>query len=105
MFTITLKGVSTWRCTGVRNKQEIVVDVLLADSVFLRSALARRQRITLGTQEVATLALEDLMLMKMVAGRLQDLADLEKIEQNKERLRIDLSYIEQWKTDLGLRKE
>jgi len=51
------------------------------------------------------LALEDLMLMKMVAGRLQDLADLEKIEQNKERLSIDLSYIEQWKTDLGLRKE
>jgi len=100
-----LKGVSIWRCTGIRNKQEIIVDFLLADSAFLRSALARRQRITLGTQEVAMLALEDLMLMKMVAGRLQDLADLEKIEQNKERLSIDLSYIEQWKTDLGLRKE
>lgn len=102
-----LKGVSIWRCAGIRNTQEVVVDFLLADSAFLRSALARRQRITLGTQQVATLTLEDLMLMlmKMVAGRLQDLADLEKIEQKKEHLRVDEFYIAQWKNALGLRKQ
>ena len=99
-----LKGISIWRCTGVRNTQEVIVVFLLADSAFLRSALARRQRITLGTQQVATLTLEDLMLMKMVAGRLQDLADLEKIEQKKEHLRIDEPYIAQWKTALGLQE-
>jgi hypothetical protein len=99
-----LKGVSIWRCTGLNNRQEVVVDFLLADSEFLKSALARRRQISLGGQQVATLALEDLMLMKMIAGRLQDLADLEKIEANKTQLQIDRSYIDQWKIRLGLEK-
>lgn len=99
-----LNGVSIWRCTGLHNTQEIVVDFLLADSDLLKSALARRRQISLGGQQVATLALEDLMLMKMIAGRLQDLADLEKIEVNKAHLQIDWSYLEQWRTRLGLEK-
>jgi predicted nucleotidyltransferase len=76
----------------------------LAASEFLKSALARRRQISLGGQQVAVLALEDLMLMKMIAGRLQDLADLEKIERNKTQLPIDWSYIKQWRTSLGLEK-
>jgi hypothetical protein len=99
-----LKGVSIWRCTGLRNNHEVVVDFLLADSAFLQSALARRQQITLGDQRVATLTLEDLMLTKMIAGRLQDLADLERIEANKTQLQIDWPYIKRWKTALGLEK-
>ena len=63
-----LKGVSIWRCLGLRNQQEVVLDFLLADSDFLKSALARQRQIFLGGQQVAVLALEDLMLMKMVAG-------------------------------------
>ncbi len=99
-----LKGISIWRCTGLRNTQEVVVDFLLVDSEFLKSALARRQQISLGAQQVAILALEDLMLMKMIAGRLQDQADLEKIDSRKSQLQIDWSYIEQWRTSLGLEK-
>jgi uncharacterized membrane protein YciS (DUF1049 family) len=99
-----LKGVSIWRCLGLRNQQEVVLDFLLADSDFLKSALARRRQIFLGGQQVAVLALEDLMLMKMVAGRLQDLADLEKIETRKTELHVDWAYIERWKTVLGLAK-
>jgi len=76
----------------------------LADSEFLKSALARRRQIFLGSQQIATLALEDLMLMKMIADRLQDQADLEKIEMNKTQLQIDWSYIEQWSASLGLEK-
>lgn len=75
---------------------------LLADSDFLKSSLARRRQLSLGSQQVAVLALEDLMLMKMIAGRLQDLADLEKIETRKTEMHIDWSYIEQWRTRLGL---
>ncbi|TKS59724.1 MAG: hypothetical protein EWM72_01909 [Nitrospira sp.] len=97
-----MKGISIWRGVGLRDKQEVVVDFLLADSAFLQSALARKQQITLGAQLVSILTLEDLMLMKMIAGRLQDLADLEKIEARKTQLQIDWSYVEQWKTTLGL---
>ncbi|MDF0651359.1 MAG: hypothetical protein P0121_07815 [Nitrospira sp.] len=99
-----LKGLSIWRCTGLHNTHEVVVDFLLADSEFLKSALARRRQIFLGSQQIATLALEDLMLMKMIADRLQDQADLEKIEMNKTQLQIDWSYIEQWSASLGLEK-
>ncbi|MGQ0695802.1 MAG: hypothetical protein ACT4OL_09530, partial [Nitrospiraceae bacterium] len=43
-----MKGVSIWRCMGLRGQQEVVVDFLLADSAFLQSALARKQHITFG---------------------------------------------------------
>jgi hypothetical protein len=98
------KGVSIWRGVGLRDKHEVVVDFLLADSAFLQSALARKQQITFGAQLVSILTLEDLMLMKMIAGRLQDLADLEKIEARKTQLQIDWTYVEHWKTTLGLEK-
>jgi hypothetical protein len=99
-----LKSISIWHCTGLRDNQEIVVDLLLADSAFLQSALVRRRHISFGGQTVCVLTVEDLMVMKMIAGRLQDLADLEKIEANKTQLQIDWSYIEQWRTTLGLDK-
>lgn len=94
------RGISIWRCTGIRNNQEIVVDLLLADSDFLQSALARRRRISFGDQDVCILTLEDLMLMKMSAGRLQDKADLERIAMAG--LTVDREYVEQWKHRLGL---
>lgn len=74
-----VKGVSIWRCMGLRGRQEVIVDFLVADSVFLQSAISRRRQILLGDQIVAVLTLEDLILRKMIAGRLQDQADLEKI--------------------------
>lgn len=97
-----LKHISIWRCLGLHDKQEVIIDFLLADSAFLKSALARRQRIALGSQLVATLTLEDLMLMKMLAGRLQDQADLERIDSCKEELQIDWAYIDRWKAELGI---
>lgn len=97
------RGISIWRCTGIRGNQEIVVDLLLADSEFLQSALVRKKEISFGGQIVCILTLEDLILMKMIAGRLQDKADLEKIAQAE--LQVDQAYIEQWRTKLGLEKQ
>lgn len=97
-----LRGISIWRCMGVRGDQEVVVDLLLADSDFLQSALVRKKQIRFGNQLVCVLTLEDLMLMKMIAGRLQDQADLERISHAG--LQIDWNHIEQWKTKLGLDK-
>ncbi|NGZ02213.1 MAG: hypothetical protein CV090_04075 [Nitrospira sp. WS238] len=95
-----VKGISIWRCMGLRGQQEVVVDFLLADSAFLQSALSRRRQILLWDQMVAILTLEDLILMKMIAGRLQDQADLEKIATAE--LQVDSAYIEVWKNKLGL---
>lgn len=40
-------GISIWRSVGVLKRQEVVIDLLLADSEYLRTALARRRRIML----------------------------------------------------------
>lgn len=99
---MTMRGISIWRTVGVRRQKEIIVDFLLADSVFLRSALARKRRTPLRGEMISVVALEDLMLLKMLAGRLQDLADLEKIEARQTQLQIDWSYVERWKAELGI---
>jgi hypothetical protein len=99
-----LRGISIWRSVALRKEQEVVVDLLLADSDFLRTALGRRQTAALGSLSVPILTLEDLILMKILAGRLQDQADLEKIEARKADLCIDWSYVNAWKTKLGLER-
>ena len=101
---MTFRGISMWRSVGVHREQEVVVDFLLADSDFLRTALARKHRIELGTLAVTVLTIEDLILLKTIAGRLQDQADLEKIAARKSELQIDWAYVEQWKSTLGLNK-
>lgn len=96
-------GISIWRTVGIRGGQEVVVDVLLADSEFLLEALKRRRLVPFGDVEIAILTLEDLILLKMLAGRLQDQADLERIRARQEELHVDWSYVESWKAKLGLR--
>lgn len=99
-----MHGISMWRTVGMRRQKEIIVDFLLADSEFLRSALARKRQTPLRGEMISVVALEDLMLLKMLAGRLQDLADLEKIAWRKTDLQIDWAYVDQWKAKLGMAK-
>ncbi len=100
---MVFRGISIWRIVGIRGHQEVIVDLLLADSEYLRTALARRQTIQFDLLQVPILAIEDLILLKTVAGRLQDQADLEKIHARRDELHVDWGYVEGWKTKLGLR--
>jgi len=95
-------GISIWRCVGVRKKQEVVIDLLLADSEYLQTALSRRRQILLGDLPVSMLTLEDLILLKTLAGRLQDQADLEKIRLRQDELGVDWGYVKIWKGKLGI---
>jgi hypothetical protein len=97
-------GISIWRCVGVLKNQEIVIDLLLADSEYLQTALARRRQILLGDLLVPILTVEDLILLKTLAGRLQDQADLEKIRFRQDELHVDWTYVGEWKAKLGLPK-
>ena len=94
--------ISIWRCVGIRGDQEVVVDLLLADSEYLRTALTRRRTVAFGSLQVPILTLEDLILLKTLAGRLQDQADLEMIHARQVELHVDWAYVEGWKTKLGL---
>ena len=99
---MVFQGISIWRIVGIRHEQEVVIDFLLADSAYLRTALERRHTVPFGGLQIPMLSIEDLVILKMVAGRLQDRADLEKIRARQSDLHIDWTYVDQWKTTLGL---
>lgn len=101
---MTMRGISMWLAVGVRRREEVVVDSILAHSAFLQSALSRKQQIPLRGEFISIVSLEDLILLKMLADRLQDRADLEKIEARKDELQIDWAYVDRWKAELGLGK-
>jgi predicted nucleotidyltransferase len=99
---MVFQGISIWRIVGIRSGQEVVVDLLLANSVYLRAALARTRAIPFGSLLIPILTLEDLVILKILAGRLQDRADLEKIRARQADLHIDWAYVDHWKKALGL---
>lgn len=95
------RGLSIWRVVGIRGGKEVVVDLLLAQSAFLRMALERKRTVEFQGLALPIVTLEDLVILKAMAGRLQDLADLEKIKQ-RPGLRVDWTYVGDWQKKLGL---
>ena len=96
-----LKSVSVWRLVGVRQGNDLVLDLLLADSEFLRQVLARKQTVSFHGLALPIITLEDLILLKAIAGRLQDKADLERIRERTD-LPVDWNYVRMWQTKLGV---
>ena len=86
---MVFQGISIWRIVGIRSDQEVIVDLLLADSAYLQTALARTRTVPFGSLPVPILTLEDLIILKTLAGRLQDRADLEKIRARQADLHVD----------------
>jgi hypothetical protein len=59
--------------------------------------------VAFGSLQIPILTVEDLILLKTLAGRLQDQADLEKIRARQKELGVDWDYVERWKTKMELR--
>jgi len=85
---------------------DIQIDLLLAESAFHREALARRvpARLSDVEFELFTLSCEDLLLLKMIAGRIIDRADAAALLRLN-RASLDLPYLLKWVTQLNLRTE
>jgi hypothetical protein len=82
---------------------DIQVDLLLADSEYQLEALSRRvpRRITNLDCETFVLSCEDLILHKLLAGRVIDRADCAYLVRfNKPDL--DFAYLKKWVPKLGL---
>ena len=82
---------------------EIRVDLLLADTDFERQALARATDLPLEGIEspVPVVACEDLIIFKLLAGRILDRADVAYLlRANKER--IDMAHLQHWARELAL---
>ncbi len=85
---------------------DLQVDLLLAKSDYHRNALERRVSVQLADLdiEIEVLTCEDLILHKLLAGRIIDRADAAALlRANRESLEFD--YLLQWSDGLALGKE
>jgi len=85
---------------------DIQIDLLLAESEFHRGALARRVPARLSEVEfdLYTLSCEDLLILKMNAGRLIDRADAAALLRLN-RASLDVPYLLKWVTEFKLRTD
>lgn len=85
---------------------EVQVDLLLADSAYQQQALTRRQPAKLPDSEVEifVLSCEDLLLHKLIAGRILDRLDVIALLRAN-RLTLDLPYLQTWIGPLALTAE
>src|SRR5438094_576568 len=96
-------AVAVWQHVRATRDVDLLVqvDLLLADSPYHREALARRIPATVGDLEVSVLACEDLVLHKLLAGRIIDRADVAALlRANREAL--DSAYLRRWSRELSL---
>ncbi len=78
----------------------IDIDIFLAESSFQRQLLARRRNQPLDGLAVWFVSPEDLILLKLLAGRPRDMADVGDILFTQGRL--DESYMRLWAESLGV---
>jgi hypothetical protein len=72
-----------------------LADLIIAGTAYEREALARsRAEDTGGSAEIRVLAVEDVILFKLIAARAQDVADVEAILAADPTL--DEAYLESW---------
>ena len=85
---------------------DLQVDLLLAQSEYHRQALARRMptRLAFLDLDLYVLACEDLILHKLLAGRLLDRADAAMLLRAN-RVDLNLEYLLGWTTTLSLEAE
>ncbi len=77
-------------------------DLFVVEGAFLGSALARALHASIGKQRVRVMAPEDIILLKLIAHRRKDLADVEEIVSVCAGL--DVGYLREWAAKLDLRE-
>jgi hypothetical protein len=83
---------------------DVQVDILIARSEFHRNALQRAVSMTIETLNLQVVSCEDLILLKLLAGRIIDQADTAAlILANKEDL--DREYLLRWAREQDLEKD
>jgi hypothetical protein len=83
--------------------QGLDIDVFLAESRFQSELLARRRRAQLEETPVWIVSPEDLILLKLLARRPRDLADIGDILFTQGQL--DEAYLRHWAQELGVLAE
>lgn len=82
---------------------DLQIDLLLGDSAYHQTALSRRVPVKLPDAdfEVPVLSCEDLMVHKLLAGRMIDRADVAALLRVN-RASLDLGYLAHWVAEMNL---
>ncbi len=80
--------------------RSIDIDVFIAESDYQRALMDRRQPHLVASQEAWFVSPEDLVLLKLIAGRKRDLADIEDVLLGQPD--VDEAYMRRWAGPLGI---
>jgi hypothetical protein len=81
---------------------DVQIDVLLADNAYQKEALTHAKTVKLdGEHEIAVLSCEDLIIHKLLAGRIIDSADVAALLRAN-RAGLDRAYLKRWLGQLNL---
>jgi len=84
---------------------DIQIDVLLADSAYQKEAIKRAAPAKLDEEiEIAVLSCEDLIIHKLLAGRIVDRADVAALLRANRAI-LDRAYLNGWLAQLSLRAD
>ena len=78
----------------------ILVDLLLLNSVFAASLQARRVAMNVAGRERWVCSCEDLIILKLISGRVKDLEDVRGILRVQHGT-IDMAYVDNWSLRLN----
>lgn len=87
-----------------RSHADLPLDLLFAGDAHSQSTLARRRALHVLGSSLFVCSPEDLIILKVKAGRPHDFEDALGIVKNPD-LRLDFGYLENWATRLGLSEE
>jgi len=94
-------GKITFLRATIKSNTDISVDFLFADDEFKNRALQRKESVKVNDFSLNISSPEDLIILKLLSGRVQDRLDAEKIIKiQKENL--DMEYMKKWLQRLGI---
>jgi len=82
----------------------VQVDLLLARGIYQEQALQRAVTVSLGSLHLRVVSPEDLILLKLLAGRPMDELDVLAVLQEQAKT-LDRKYLKHWARHLGLAKQ
>jgi hypothetical protein len=83
------------------DNQSVDVDVFLMQTAYQREIMSRRRLAELGIGKTWVITAEDIILLKLVAGRSRDMGDIEDVRFMEGDL--DYDYMRHWADRLGVR--
>lgn len=75
--------------------KKVQIDIIIASTDLEKMALKRKKRVNFFGQNTCFPSAEDLILLKLIAGRPKDILDVESVAI-RQKGKLDVSYLENW---------